>query len=954
MNHQDILNNPLAIQKYILEDYQARLDGDLVVVDPNNAFSFLLEAFSRTVAEATIAVDTKLNSLYPKRATTTKELYQHLSDFDYLGFFSSPATVKLRILLHKDFIVDNAIQVAGTNYRLVVIPKDTVFQIGRYTVGLHYPIHIRVNNVVNTVSCVYDTTEINPLYSLNVNTIQVKTMTTAGVDLLELEFDTFQFVKQNITETVRPELGFNKTYQFADKFYAVRVIDVTTGKDLAYTLSDSVYDPDHPTVQLKVYPENNEVTLTIPQIYFSTNKVGSQLRVELYSTMGEIDNSIANIRLDDIQANFALTSPNTDTVYSNVLKNIPTIIIAPINNRIAGGSNGMTFNQIKDYTVYRNKATVVPISRMDMIRFFSNKGFKYLAKVDNLTDRRYHAYRKLTLGADDLDIINGTITINAENGNDNSSVKYLNNNTVVILPTAVYRHSSADGRFEILDDLSRTSLLTATPSSLADSLNTTARYCQPHHLIITTLDRYPSCVPYDLLSTSADSITFIEENIHLSVQMSVISATIRHIGEGSGGYVIRLGLQRSDDIKDVPAIDLNVFLSVTSADGYLLGVEGIYVATYDGVDAYDFTAVTNYKLSGDKIMITNFKRNSGQTGEYEIGINGTMHVATSIKRDYFPTIPDNFNISNRRISTETNWLSVSLQSFNYLLGTNLSDVLDTNILTTWTSQGYQTHVEDVYMTYEHDVYATNPDGTLIYSIDSVTGEVITTKIHDAGDIVLEPISNDPIIRHHVGDIYRDANNNPIVVAPRMKDFTIDLSCYDYKHRVTITDFLIKLSSELGSYYDTVREMDQSVLENTQIFFKPIATSGRGRFKLNNLITTTSSLGLSFEFNCYVSQATLNDTKILNMIDSKVVSIIKSHLLDPIFSAIVITSDIKEQLSDYINSIDLVSMNDESSIQTLVNIETEKLPQIATQLVPNQDNRLMLVPKVTINYKPLDI
>jgi len=110
---ESVLNNPLQIQSDILTDLQSRIDGDLSVVDANNPFMFLLEAFSRNVAEAITSVDTKLNSLYPRRATTTKELYQHLSDYDYLGFFSSPANLKLRFLLHRDFIINNAIPVAG-------------------------------------------------------------------------------------------------------------------------------------------------------------------------------------------------------------------------------------------------------------------------------------------------------------------------------------------------------------------------------------------------------------------------------------------------------------------------------------------------------------------------------------------------------------------------------------------------------------------------------------------------------------------------------------------------------------------------------------------------------------------------------------------------------------------------------------------------------------------------
>ncbi len=147
-NAWDVLKNPLALQKQILEDYENRLDSDVEVLkDSNNTFMFLLETFGRNSANLTECIDGKLIYQYPRRASDTEELYDHISDFDYVGFFSEPAPLPLKFYLHKDFIIDNAIEVPGTNYKKITIPKDSIFEIGRYKFSLYYPIDIRVNPI---------------------------------------------------------------------------------------------------------------------------------------------------------------------------------------------------------------------------------------------------------------------------------------------------------------------------------------------------------------------------------------------------------------------------------------------------------------------------------------------------------------------------------------------------------------------------------------------------------------------------------------------------------------------------------------------------------------------------------------------------------------------------------------------------------------------------------------
>ena len=954
INSPELLNNPLGIQSVILTDFQQRLEGDLALVDANNSFAFLIESFSRITADSVVAMNKKLSGLYPIRANTTADLYNHLSDFDYVGFFSYPAPLKMSLMLHRDYLVKNAVKVPDTNYQMVVIPADTVFTIGRFNFGLYYPIQIRINTIIDTVAASYDTTDENPLKNLATNTIPVYSSTYGGVDLVSIQFECYQFNKVVTVESINPDIGFIKNYQYDDRFYAVRIFDTSTGtkKELAYTLSDSVYDVNKPTANLKILPETNEISISIPQIYFTSGLVGRQLQVELYTTMGELDVSLSNLQLSDVSANFAMSSPNTDLTYTNILKNIPTVILSPIDVRITGGSNSYTFTQMKDFTIYHNNALSVPITRMDLDRFFAKNGFTYMAKIDNLTDRRYYAYRKLRLGTDELGVTCGGLTVPYEEDGYNQGVIYHGNNTIVILPTVIYKYIKNINKFDILSDASADIIKNASGLRLANMLNDTGYFCNPHHVVITTLDRYPACDFYDLMTTTASNITFIEENAYLSAQLSLITVDIRHLGNGSGGYIIRAGMQRSDDLADTAPDDLNCFLTVTTVEGFIVGIRGVYIGKFNDLDVFDFTISTNYKLSSTALSVTNLGALNTAPVEYSIKLSGTMFVSTFVKKSLFPTVNQDDEVALYITDDDGSWLGVSLQSFDYILGSNLSDILDSNLLTNWTSIEYQLYDTDVPLLYVHDVYETNLNGTLVYSNDGA-GNLTTHKLHSIGDPVLDS-SGAPIIKYTTGDVVKDANGDPIQISSRMKDFTIDLSAYEYSRQLVTTDFLILLSADLAAYYSTIREMNNAILENTNIYFRPVITTGAGRYRIDNTTIIESSLELKFVFNCYVSQATLNSTVMIEAITTKIADITTSHLSDEIISLTLIAADIKSQLSTYINSIDVVSLNGDNYIQTLMNIDVDKSPKLGMKLAVGTDSRLAYVPEITINFNALDV
>ena len=85
----DSLRNPMTIAKLALDEMQNRLDGKITIADPNTPFCQLLEFGSSIAANVIKTMDEKLPTLYPKRAESMEDLFNHMSDFDYTNMYTS-------------------------------------------------------------------------------------------------------------------------------------------------------------------------------------------------------------------------------------------------------------------------------------------------------------------------------------------------------------------------------------------------------------------------------------------------------------------------------------------------------------------------------------------------------------------------------------------------------------------------------------------------------------------------------------------------------------------------------------------------------------------------------------------------------------------------------------------------------------------------------------------------
>ena len=108
-NNNDILElikHPNTVQHRILSGMENYVAGGKVITSPNNVTSHLVESFANTSANLMHDVSHNLEQTFPKRAVDRESLFKHMSDYDYVGLFATPASTFINMTLKLDMFTE--------------------------------------------------------------------------------------------------------------------------------------------------------------------------------------------------------------------------------------------------------------------------------------------------------------------------------------------------------------------------------------------------------------------------------------------------------------------------------------------------------------------------------------------------------------------------------------------------------------------------------------------------------------------------------------------------------------------------------------------------------------------------------------------------------------------------------------------------------------------------------
>ena len=918
----ETLANPAAVQSLVLTEFQTRLGGTMSVADPNNSFNLLLEANASINAQTVRYMESQFASQYAVRATTSAELYNNMSDFDYLSMVAGPSNTQLNLTFNVDYLIANAVAFNSV-YNRVVIPVNSQFYVGPLTFGIYYPIIININRITGNINVLWDTTIPNPLQKLATNMVPFVQYSSGGLNLITLTIPVAQFVLNSTTYSVVSQQGFIQNISYTDMFYAARVFtNLPSGSwtELAYTLSETVYDPTTPTAKLVIANDTNILTVSIPQIYFTNNQIGNQVKVLLYTTKGAITLDLTSVEVANCNCNFGLND-TTVNQYSTILANLSTIDLTPAETVITGGSNALSFVDLRNLVINGGLYTAVPVTPAELAAYSAKHGFSITKFIDNVTNRIYYASNTI-IGGQNGYVMVTTATVAVQPSSTTLPSTILNfptEQSVTILPTTLYTYNAQNNSCVPLSDTDTTVLNNMTKSEFAIELNTNTYTKCPFHIVTYTGSQYPVTKSFNLMNPSADTIRFMTDNVMLTPQMSVVSAVVIHNNNGTGGYTLRLGVTKTTSMAAIAETDITVYLSATDINNDVFYGIASLVGTSGALNIYELTIPTTYYISQqDTFRSTMSVVNQHTAVTVDIKLTTTFTVTFLINPTLYPTIAQDDNIVNGLPVPYNQLLGVSQQQIDVVFGVDLSSQIYNNTNALWSGVTYATYPTTVYQTYQNDVYETNSQGGLVYTV--VSGVVHLNKIHSKNDQVLDTDGH-PIVQYTAGTVRLDSLGNPIVMTTRQLQYYVSTIMFDarifYSTNPLDIRFVQNLTATLMSYFTTLTSMQGNLLEQTSLYYKPNQTMGSAIFGSGNNTPLPLSLGFGFSLVAYVSQATLDNPILLSALIMDITTIVQSEMTNSIISLTNIADNIKTQLPDTIISIDVDGIDGTTTLQTVI-------------------------------------
>ncbi len=953
-----VLANPAIVQGMVITELQNRLNGTVSVADPNNAFNLQLEASASINAQTVRYMTTAFEAEYPVRATTMNQLYRHMSDFDYLLMVATPAPTTLFLRFDTDYLIANAVSDPNDALNnLVVIPATSQFFVGSLTFGIYYPINISINKTTGNFSVLWDATVPNPLSPLSSNMVPFLQYNTGGLNLIQLQIPVAQFALTSTLSTVVAQAGYIHNISYTDQFYAARVFtNLPTGQwtELAATLSETVYDPTVPTAKLVIQNDVNILTVSIPQIYFNNNQIGNQVRVDIYTTKGAITLNLNSVTVSNCNCTFNLNAPGTPA-NAMILAALPTIDLLPdpTLTTIVGGSNALSFPELRNLIINGGLYTGVPITPAELTTYAQKQGFSITKYLDNVTNRIYYASNTITGGANGYIMAAvGNISVTPTATNPTATIlSFPANQAVTILPTTIYSFNPQTKLCIPLTDSQVTALTTLTGQALADELNTRSYTKCPFHLVTYTAAQFPETKSFNLMNPEVAAIRFIADNVFLIPQMAVQSAVVIHQANGTGGYTLRLGVTKNPAMTAISESAITVYLSAPDINNQLVYGIATLAGTTASLFIYELAIPTNYYISAEGAIRSTMTVVGGSQTTTDLKLTTTFTVTFLLNPNTAPQVAQDTNLIAGIPTPFNNNLAVSQQQLDVVLGVDLSTQVYNITNATWSSTTFATYPTTVFKTYPTDVYATNSQGGLLYTI---TGDVINlTKLHSAGDVQLDANGNQ-IVLFPAGAIKLDPFGNPVVLATRQLQYFVSSLMFDlrlfYSQNQADLTFVQNLTSNLAGYFATIATISGNLLEQTSLFYVPNNTMGTAQFGAGNNTPISLNLGFSFKFVIYTTQATLNNPVLQTAITQDVINIVQQAMRQSVISLTEIAQTIKTTVGSAIVSVDIEGIDGTQTLQTVIVPTGTDTPIVAQQLVFDVNTgTLALALAVVVSY-----
>lgn len=918
------LDNPLTIQHMILDRFEKQTGG--VIVDNNNPACVLMEAFAQTSSQQLRMMDDNVRpAIYPARAVTMSDILKHISDYDYVDIFSTPCPATINFIIEKEYVLTHSIPVEGKDYSKMVIPRSTQITLGEHTFGLYYPIEFRTNLKSGRFSVLYQDTDVNgnravnPLKTLETNVLDFEFREYNGHKLAFVRIPCFQFAVQKFETTMTTTAGFRTRVPYQNKFYAIRCwADVLTNfghdeteedkferRELNLAVSGQTYDPSVPTVVFTPDVENSEVILEVPYVYFTENRIRGVLHADIYTTEGYIDYRVP-YNTDTSCVIDMFTNISTDeeelfeaTKFAEPFRQMPALNAFSITSHIAGGSNGIDFESLRQ-KVIRGANTNVLQTPADIDAYFASQGYTATLYRDGITDRIFivHATVRDTdgvvIGADSI----GTLFDFNKINDYGTIVKSPDSkSTYTVLPSTLYKFDESKKICVPLTDIERLALENMSPAEKVDAYNKNIYTLSPFHIQINAASRYPTTITYDMLQVKRVARTHIAaRDSQFGLALNTVNLDVyRREGDVADKYrmtirVARVGFGNEIPVRETYADSqgekkIRILVGMKNDDSEYRWAEMAYIGREAGDEDnadnevfellftpnyvfhqannqhtvqmafWDNDNYSDYFLRSELRVILLLKDGLALTNDegsvYRIDGDQALNGGTKFSSGLL-VLPTSKAVPINTEAGMNGYFAMLEHKCVFQFGSPV-DELDQRINLTYSEAVYQTHRTSKLRTLENDVYATDEEGNLI--ITSTFTPCGAEEVAIKGGVYYEDENGDDQSLVAVGDSVAGKYKRVIGVTKRFS--AGDLACLTSTSGELVTPNKYTVNNYIGCKVvgsDTPLDktaIDENYIKNLAgmtVVDAPLvprfditnATSGIDKYELTNVKNQTLS------------------------------------------------------------------------------------------------------------------
>lgn len=957
-----VRNNPVEAHRMALRFVRSSLNGELEVGNPGNPLILGLEAAAHLGAMGCNSSEAIQRGLYSEMANTPDDLYRHMSDADYVGRFATPSKAPFYVVLGLADIHALAVPTGEGEVRKLVIPKHSQVTVGGVKFTQQYPLEIRVLPR-GGLQLAYDVSNVSPLYSLESNVVDysitsMSRLEEGGGDALAISYPLYQFEIQSQTFTLGAGGQVAHEYGFPDKFYHCRAYvaaDGKTWKECRTTHSEQTYSPDELTVLLRVV--DGRLRVTIPNIYFTNGLAQGSMRVDIYTTRGQLDMMLDSYDVQNFVVEWNDHDGGDQGKYTTPLDKFSSIMVLSEGAAI-GGSDGLSFEALRQRQQLNAGKGRTAITDAQLEYQMQARGYSVQEVIDDLPNRVYLGIRGLPK-PDGSDFLNAgancavlTTKLTFEEVVLLDSV-YDHGSRVTVLPSTLWRLQDGVVQPVTGTELAQVTDPRASRELVANLVNTRDYLYSPFHYVLDASGRTFDVRGYELSTPELISRGFVEENTSMLVGVGSASFNVEY--SESTGYVLRVAVVSDDTYKSIPDGEVWCQLAYVpageSAHAYLNGtLEGMLddervwrfdlgssfdVTTKDELILKPFRMFQNSAADTRTLLEQSFELFHGivakETAEYEVAAMDQI-VGTQI-------LPVRAHgVTHERLTVQ--------------FGSALTQ-LWANARTVVGPYDYQRWTENVPKVWPETQYEREANGSMKMYLQA-DGSYIPKVTHEKGSPVLLD-DGSPVWEFQIGEIKKDPVTGEALIAnPRRLQRYVDLFYIEGAYRFSTNPQDVAYRNSVASTLIEFLEQDitptsKELLEGTKLYFLPRKTLGNITVLVEDQLTRTLPANLSWNVKFYLSRVNYENLSYRESLTKIAKQVINELLGKPSVSLSEMNDVIRAKLGNDPVPVDITGQGSDGKLTTWILNDQIERTGVRRKLVVLADDTTRVEDDITVEF-----